>query len=111
MSDQDFNSGYRGNQFHHGMDRTEYERGKSQKDLENTLPGNQKVEVPGVAYTLILVSPFLFTVYPVLGFTILAAIGATAAAMGLFPENTLSLSKPGQRRHCVSAGKLHVLRT
>lgn len=73
MSDnQDYQAGYRGGQFHHGMDRAEYERGKGQKDLEDTLGGgNRPVEVPGVAFTLLLIFPLIWTVYPVLGVTIL----------------------------------------
>lgn len=72
MSDnQDYQSGYRGHQFHHGMDRVEYERGQGQKQPENDLAqmagGGQKTEVPGVAFTLLLVAPFIWMVYPVLG--------------------------------------------
>jgi hypothetical protein len=78
MSENDYNAGYRGDQFHHGMDRAEYERGQGQKELENTLGGaGKKTEVPGVAYTLILVSPFIWMVYPIMGFTIYAVVGGT----------------------------------
>ncbi|MGE0267130.1 MAG: hypothetical protein AB7S78_01560 [Candidatus Omnitrophota bacterium] len=78
MSNDDYNAGYRGGQYHHGMDSGEYNRGKSQKALEDTLGGaGKKVEVPGVAYTLILVSPFIWMVYPVMGLMIYAAVGGT----------------------------------
>lgn len=34
MSDnKDYQAGYRGDQFHHGMGRSEYERGKGQKKM------------------------------------------------------------------------------
>lgn len=75
MSDnQDYRAGYRGGQFHHGMDRIAYDEGKAQKDLENTLSGagGQKTEVNGVAFTLILIAPLIWMVYPFLGVTILA---------------------------------------
>ncbi|MBL8012834.1 MAG: hypothetical protein JNN05_03205, partial [Candidatus Omnitrophica bacterium] len=78
MSDnQDYQAGYRGNQFHHGMDRAAYESGKSQKETEDAVarmaPGGQPVVVDGVSFTLLLVAPFIWMVYPVLGVTILAA--------------------------------------
>lgn len=82
MGESDYQTGYRGGQYHHGMDRSEYTRGKDQKDLENTLGGGgQKTEVSGVAFTLLLIAPMIWMVYPVLGFTLLAIF---AACVGLF---------------------------
>lgn len=75
MDSQDYNAGYRGHQFHHGMDRGEYERGKGQKELEDTLGGAGRAATPvdGVSFTLLLVAPFIWMVYPVLGVTIMVA--------------------------------------
>ena len=91
MGENDYQSGYRGDQFHHGMDRGEYERGKGQKELEATLGGaGRKVEVPGIAYTLILVSPFIWMVYPVLGFTIMAVfLGVWVGGMAISQNDLL----------------------
>jgi hypothetical protein len=73
MSENDYQTGYRGGQFHHGMDRAEYDRGRGQKELEDTLGGaGQKTPVNGVAFTLLFIAPFIWMVYPILGFTILA---------------------------------------
>ncbi len=77
MGENDYESGYRGNQFHHGMDRAEYERGQAQKQLHDDLGKmasggvERKTEVPAVAFTLLLVAPFIWMVYPVLGVTIM----------------------------------------
>lgn len=81
MSDnEDFKAGYRGGQFHHGMDRAEYERGKGQKELEDNLAkmagGGRPIEIPGVAFTLLLIAPMIWMIYPALGFTLWAvAVG------------------------------------
>lgn len=73
MSDNpDYQSGYRGQQYHHGMDRAAYESGKNQKELESTLGGGQKTEVNGAAFTLILIAPLIWMVYPFLGVTVMA---------------------------------------
>jgi len=73
MGENDYQAGYHGDQFHHGMDSAEYHRGKSQKELEDTLGGaGKKTEVPGVAYTIFLIAPMIWIVYPVLGITLYA---------------------------------------
>jgi hypothetical protein len=76
----DYKAGYRGDQFHHGMDRVEYERGMAQRENEDAIGkmagGGRPVEVPGVAFTLILIAPLMFMIYPVVGLTIWAVFGA-----------------------------------
>jgi len=88
MGENDYQTGYRGGQYHHGMDRGEYERGKGQRETEDAVGrmagGGQPVEVPGVAWTLILASPIIWTVYPVLGLTLYAVVGAMMGLCFLF---------------------------
>ncbi len=72
MSEQDVQAGLSGKPFQQGMSLEDYERGVAMRL-------GPKVEVPGVAYTLILVSPFLPMVYPVLGLTLYAAVAGVLA--------------------------------
>lgn len=87
MSDNpDYTSGYRGDQFHHGMDRNEYERGRSQKELIETLGGgNKKIEVDGPTFGLILASPFVWMVYPVMGFTMMGVVAGLVLLAKISP--------------------------
>lgn len=86
MGENDYETGYRGHQFHHGMDRAEYERGKAQKELIDTLGGaGKKTEVDGVTFTLLLVAPLIWMVYPVLGFTLIGVCAAVVFIANLLP--------------------------
>jgi hypothetical protein len=58
----------------HNINATSEADNKQKTDWSTFFP---KTEVPGVAYTLILVAPFIWMVYPILGFTILAVVGGT----------------------------------
>ena len=70
MSEQDVHAGLAGKPFQQGMSYEDYDRGVRMRLGE-------KVEVPGVAYTLILASPLLLITHPVLG---LACNGGFALA-------------------------------
>lgn len=76
MDDKDYNAGYRGEQFHHGMDRATYEKGKADKEnldaIGRMAGGGQKVEINGVAFTLLLIAPMIWMIYPALGLTLWA---------------------------------------
>lgn len=78
MSESDHQAGLSGKPFQPDMDLADYERGAA-------LRLGPKVEVPGVAFTLILVSPFLPMVYPVLGLTIYAAVAGVVALSFALP--------------------------
>src|SRR5262245_59745335 len=71
-----YDDGLEGRPFDGFGDLKEYNRGaRDRKEAEDALiPAPQKVEVSGVAYTIILMAPFLYLVYPVLGFTILGVV-------------------------------------
>lgn len=77
---KDYQAGYRGDQFHHGMDRATYDAGKAAKEnldaIGRMAGGGEKTEIPGVAFTLILIAPMIWMVYPALGMTIWAAVAA-----------------------------------
>ena len=60
MSEQDVQAGLSGKPFQKGMNLEDYDRGVAMRL-------GPKVEVPGIAYTLILVSPLLLVTHPVLG--------------------------------------------
>jgi hypothetical protein len=70
MSEQDVKAGLSGKPFEAGMNLEDYDRGVAMRL-------GPKVEVPGIAYTLILVSPLLLVTHPVLG---LACNGGFAVA-------------------------------
>lgn len=89
MSENDYQTGYRGGQYHHGMDRGEYERGQGQKDLENTLSGgggggSASSKSSGTALGLILMAPFMFIVYPAGGILFLGTLGSFVYVMNWF---------------------------
>lgn len=68
MSEQDYKAGLGGAEWSPGMNREDYEAGVSKRNFGKTIFSDwPKVEVPGVAYTLIIASPLLPFVYPVLG--------------------------------------------
>jgi hypothetical protein len=79
MSEQDVHAGLAGKPFQQGMNYDDYERGVRQRLGE-------KVEVPGIAYTLIFASPLLLITHPVLGlacnggFALAALLAAWAGA-------------------------------
>ena len=87
MSEQDYKAGQSGIPFSVGMNREDYDAGAAIKRTKDGILGvgaGPKVEVPGVAYTLILVAPILLFVYPVLGLTIFGTLaGVIALAMAL----------------------------
>lgn len=90
MGENDYESGYRGNQFHHGMDRAAYEAGKAKKEeieaIGRMAGGGQPVEVPGVAFTLLLVAPLIWMVYPLLGVTIMIVPAVIIAIFSAFKQ-------------------------
>jgi hypothetical protein len=77
------------------MDLTSYEDGKRgtppgpNTDMDSYMAGKQaseaKTEVPGVAFTILIMAPLLFLVYPVLGITLLAISLAGLAAVAWAP--------------------------
>lgn len=77
MGENDYNAGYRGDQFHHGMDRDAYERGKADKEFIASIgKGGPPVEINGVSFTLLMIAPMIWMIYPALGFTLWAvAVG------------------------------------
>lgn len=80
MSEQDYKAGLGGAEWSPGMNREDYEAGVSKRNFGKTIFSDwPKVEVPGVAYTLIIASPLLPFVYPVLG----VAVNGTFIGMAL----------------------------
>ena len=71
MSEQDVHDGLAARPFQQGMNYDDYERGVRMRLGE-------KVEVPGVAYTLIFASPLLLITYPVLGLACNGGFALTA---------------------------------
>ena len=77
------------------MDWKSYEDGKlgippgPNTDMDSYMAGKQgremKTEVPGVAFTILIMAPFLFLVYPVLGVALLAICLALLAAVAWAP--------------------------
>lgn len=79
MSDQDFNAGLSGKPFQPGMSLADYDRGVA-------LRLGPKVEVPGVAYTLLLIAPMIWMVYPLLGVTIMIVPAVIIAIFSAFKQ-------------------------
>jgi hypothetical protein len=77
------------------MDWKSYEDGKlgippgPNTDMDSYMAGKQggemKTGVPGVAFTILIMAPFLFLVYPVLGLSLLAITLAALAAVAWAP--------------------------
>jgi|CXWL01.1.fsa_nt_gi hypothetical protein len=81
MGENDYQSGYRGEQFHHGMDRTAYESGKAQKDLEGALGGGGGVVASsggGSPLGLVFLAPLMLPSYPAGSILTLTILGVVA---------------------------------
>lgn len=65
MSEQDFNAGLSGKPFQPGMSLADYDRGVA-------LRLGPKVEVSGIAFTLLMIAPMIWMIYPALGLTLWA---------------------------------------
>jgi hypothetical protein len=77
----DYDAGREGRQFEGHMDLKEYNRGeRDRKEAEAAIaaiiPTPKPNPVPGVAFTILIIAPFLYLVYPVLGLTLLAVFSA-----------------------------------
>src|SRR5262249_19232050 len=84
MDKQSYLDGKAGLPSNAGTDMAAYNAGiedarKAQQGSSDFFP-QQKVEVPGVAFTLIIVAPLLFMFYPALGLT-LYAVGFLAGSI------------------------------
>lgn len=81
MSDNDYNAGLQGIPWHPGMDRGDYDAGRSVHDRQQALAGppGPKTEVSGPGFTVVLMAPLLAFMYPTMG----ALVAAGAAAGGL----------------------------
>jgi hypothetical protein len=81
MSQEDYKSGMQGVPWHPGMDRTDYDAGKSVHDQRQALagPAAPKTAVDGVGFTMLLMAPILAVMYPAVG--AFAAAGATTGAL------------------------------
>lgn len=78
---------YRQGQLHTeaGRYKPGWEGGESNASVSEPVVPVPKVEVDGAAFTLLLMSPLLFTVYPVWGLSLYAAVGATLGIFSLTP--------------------------
>lgn len=87
MSYTSYEDGRAGRPVTSGTDMREYNRGERDRKEADAAwtPAAQKVEVPGVAYTILLIAPMLFLVYPVLGLTLYAVAGAMFALVYFTP--------------------------
>jgi hypothetical protein len=81
MSQDDYKSGMQGVPWHPGMDRPDYDAGKSVHDQRQALagPAAPKTEVDGVGFTMVLMAPILAVMYPAVG--AIVAAGATVGAL------------------------------
>lgn len=95
MGENDYQTGYRGGQYHHGMDRAEYDRGQGQKDLENTLSGGGRTSSSGGGSLLglVFIAPLMFMTYPAGGISALCILGGVSRLLDVFhvPPFTISL--------------------
>ena len=78
MSDDDYKAASTGIPWHPGMDRTDYDAGKSVYDQKQALAGPPapKTEVSGPGFTMIITAPFLAVMYPAMGGLVAAGAGA-----------------------------------
>jgi hypothetical protein len=87
MGENDYQSGYRGEQFHHGMDRTAYESGKAQKDLEGTLGGGGGTVASssgGSRLGLVFLAPLMVPSYPAGSILALSMLGVLSKLLEAF---------------------------
>lgn len=91
MSIDSYEEGRAGRPAGSDTDLREYNRGVKDRAYEEAAgtPAAPKVEVSGVAYTILLMSPFLFLVYPVLGLTLLGVFAAVVALFYYTPLPTM----------------------
>jgi hypothetical protein len=89
MGDDDFKAGREGQLIQPGMNKRDFDAGVAQRkaDQEAAIAAfvGPKVEVPGVAYTLIIASPLLPFVYPVLGLVVNGTFIGVMVAASLVP--------------------------
>lgn len=87
MGENDYQSGYRGEQFHHGMDRAAYDSGKAQKDLEGTLSGGGGVAPSagqGSPLGLVVLAPLMLPAYPAGSILTLVILGGASKLLEAF---------------------------
>jgi hypothetical protein len=87
MSYTSYEDGRAGRPVDSDTDLREYNRGERDRTEAEAAGWNQgkKVEISGVGFTLLLVSPFLILVYPVLGLTLYVVAGAMFALVYFTP--------------------------
>ena len=87
MGNDSYEEGRAGRPVTSDTDLREYNRGeRDRKEADAALtPAAPKVEVPGVAFTILLIAPMLFLVYPVLGLTLYVVAGAVVAVFYFTP--------------------------
>jgi hypothetical protein len=83
-----YDDGRAGNPIQADTNLESYNRGVRDREHAEAAWGPPKpkpVPVPGIAYTLILVAPFIYLVYPVLGVTLLGVFAAVLVVFNLTP--------------------------
>lgn len=86
MSQDDYKAGLGGAEWSPGMNREDYDAGVAKRNYGKTIFSDwPKVEVPGVAYTLIIASPLLPLPYPVLGFMVNGTFAGVALLTSRLP--------------------------
>jgi hypothetical protein len=90
MSEQDYNAGKRGEDWSPAMDRQSYDAGRSVYNSKQAILnfGNgPKTEIDGPGFVGIVMAPILAMMYPVAGFTTVAAMLATQWVLDFLPPS------------------------